>query len=245
MRILAAVAFGAAIIVNALAVRLPLNDRTTGELSDLYPNLFVPAGITFSIWSVIYVVVAAWTVAQFTRGGRELGERVAPAFALSSVLNAAWIFAWHYEQVALSVLIMLGLLATLLRINTLLLRDAGGRRLPRAAFGVYLGWICVATVANVTTLLVALGWDGAGISAAAWATVLVVGAAVAASFAVLRLDNPYIGAAVVWALAGIVLNRWDDVRVIAFTAIAMALVVGAVAIRTATAPGGTGLAANA
>jgi hypothetical protein len=228
---------GVALVANGLAAWLPLNDRTTGELSAQYPNLFVPAGITFSIWSVIYLMLLAWTVAQFFGDRRALAERIAPAYAISSALNAAWIFAWHYEQVALSVLIMLGLLVSLLRINAILAGETGAHWLPRAAFGVYLGWICVATIANITALLVDLGWDGAGVPDATWAMILVVVGAAAAAFALLRLRNPLIGAAVVWAFAGIVLNRWGDYRAIAFTAIAMAVLVGAIALWSAFARG--------
>jgi hypothetical protein len=233
MRIVAVLMFGVALVANALAVWLPLNDRTTGELSAQYPNLFVPAGITFSIWSVIYLLLAAWSVAQFAGDRPALAERIAPAWAISSALNAAWIFAWHYELVALSVLIMLGLLAALLAINAILAEHGGGRWLPRATFGVYLGWICVATIANVTTLFVDLRWDGGGIPDAVWAMILVVVGAAAGSFALLRLNNPYVGAAVAWAFAGIVLNRWDDYRAIAFTAIAMAALVGTLALGSA------------
>lgn len=224
MRIVATLLFGGSLVLNALANRLPLNGKTTGELSAQYPNLFVPAGITFSIWGVIYLLLVGWTVTQFLSSGSATGRRIAPWFALASLLNGCWILAWHYEFVPLSVLIMAGLLVTLLVLNVELLPGRGvpeGRPphlLARIAFGIYLGWISVATIANVTALLVAAGWDGAPLSRAAWAMVMVAVGAAAGVLAIRRLRSPWVGLAVTWALTGIVLNRSGDVPPVAWTA---------------------------
>lgn len=230
MRAVATCLLLAGLVVNGLANRLPLNGRTTGELSAQYPNLFVPAGVTFSIWGIIYLALLVWAGTQFLPRFREMGRRVAPAFGLACLLNAGWLFAWHYEQLHLSVAIMVALLATLVHLNRSFIE--GGPLPARIAFGVYLGWICVATIANVTALLVGMGWDGAGLSDALWAGIMVgVGGGVGAA-TTHRLRNPYVGWAVVWALAGIVLNRWDDVAGIAAVAGGMMLMVGWVAART-------------
>ncbi|TVR65022.1 MAG: hypothetical protein EA422_05190, partial [Gemmatimonadales bacterium] len=161
MRITAALFLLVTLVVNWLANSLPLGGRTTGELAAEYPNLFVPAGVTFSIWGVIYLGLMTWAVMQFVPGRREVGRMLAPGFALTSVLNAGWLFAWHYGQVEISVVIMAALLVTLLGLNARLGGWAPERlRGPapesaRFAFGVYLGWISVAFIANVTALLVA------------------------------------------------------------------------------------------
>jgi hypothetical protein len=239
MRLLAALVFVVALGVNALANRLPLGGRTTGELSALYPNLFVPAGVTFSIWGIIYLLVGAWAVVQFLPGRREPAGTIAPAFAATSVLNAAWLFAWHYEQVLLSVAVMTALLGVLLHLNHRL--DSGTRigppppgwPLARAAFGLYLGWISVALIANVTALLVARDWSGWGIPDPLWATVLVLVGAGAAIFTILRLRTPWVGAAVTWAILGILLNRWADHPGIAAVAGVAALAVAGVAVAQA------------
>ena len=213
-------------MVNALANSLPLGGRTTGELSALYPNLFVPAGFTFSIWGVIYLLLVAWAATQFIPGRRALALRIAPAFVTTSLLNATWLFAWHFRQVGLSVVVMGALLLVLLRIHHVLAESDGTPSvdpgtLPRAAFGVYLGWISVATIANVTALLVALKWSGAGVPDAVWAGVLVVVGAVVGAFTLVRLRNPWVGWAVAWALLGIALNRWDDQSALAAIALVM------------------------
>ncbi|CAN5773983.1 hypothetical protein BH23GEM11_BH23GEM11_16010 [soil metagenome] len=133
----------------------------------------------------------------------------------------------------LSVLTMFGFLAVLLRINVLVsearVRPGEGptwvSNLSLAAFGVYLGWVLVAALVNVTTLLVATEWDGGGVSDATWAIVLVLVGAAMGVFTMERLRNVFVGAAVVWAFGGIALNRWDDVPSIAWTAGAMVGVV--------------------
>lgn len=233
-RILAVLAFVVALVVNGLANWLPLGGRTTGELSGMFPNLFVPAGGTFSIWGVIYLLVGAWAVVQFFPSAEATGRRIAPLFTLSSLLNAGWLFAWHQVRVGLSVVIMFALLWVLLRVNLLLRETRGGQipgTLPRVAFGIYFGWILVAALVNVTVLLVAAGWDGdlglVAISDAAWAIMLVVLGAGAACFAIVGLRNSWVGLSVVWAFGGIAVNRWDDFPAIAWTAVAMMLVVGA------------------
>jgi hypothetical protein len=241
MRILALACLAGALVVNVLANRLPLGGRTTGELSALYPNLFVPAGVTFSIWGVIYLLLMAWGVAQFLPGRRATALRIAPAFAVTSLLNAGWLFAWHFRQVGLSVLVMVALLLVLLWINHVLAESNGTPSvrpgtLPRAAFGIYLGWISVATIANITALLVALEWSGTGVPDALWAAALVVVGAVAGAFTVVRFRNPWVGWAVAWALLGIVLNRWDDHVGIAATALALMILVAVFALLAARTP---------
>jgi len=241
MRILALVCLAGALVVNLLANRLPLGGRTTGELSALYPNLFVPAGVTFSIWGVIYLLLMAWAVAQFLPGRRAAALRIAPAFAVTSLLNAGWLFAWHFRQVGLSVVVMVALLLVLLRIHHLLAESEATRSvdagtLPRAAFGIYLGWISVATIANVTVLLVALEWSGAGVPDAVWAGILVVVGAAIGAVTVVRFQNPWVGWAVVWALFGIVLNRWDDHVGIAATALALMVLVAVSAVWVTRSP---------
>lgn len=245
-RIVATLFLAGALLVNALANRLPLGGYTTGELSALYPNLVVPVGFTFSIWGIIYLLLVGWCVAQFLDHASATGRQVAPLFALSSILNAGWLFAWHYRMPGLSVLVMLALLVVLLRINLQLARSP--MRVPglaRSAFGVYLGWIIVATVVNVTAWLVSVGWSGGPIPAGAWAVILLLVGAGLAVFGLVRLRNPFVGAAVVWAFAGIAVNRWDDVPAIAWTAVAMAALVGAAALLPSVRGPGPGLDQNA
>jgi hypothetical protein len=97
-------AFLGTLAVNALANILPIGGRNTGEVSDLYPNLFTPAGLTFSVWSLIYALLAAFVVYQardlFSSSGKaaEVVGRAGGFFILASLANMGWIFAWHHRR---------------------------------------------------------------------------------------------------------------------------------------------------
>jgi len=213
-------AFSAVLVANYLANALPLNGKTTGELSGLYPNLFVPAGLTFSIWGVIYLWLLCWIGVQAaalfhakTRTRIEPGiEKIGLWFVASCVLNIAWLFAWHWELLPLSVAVMVALLAVLWRLNTGLgaPADALEKWSARAPFGLYQGWITVALIANVTALLVSLRWDGFGISESTWAIAMVMVGTLLATTIVRGYNNVFHGLAVVWASYGIYLKRSAD-----------------------------------
>ncbi len=210
------IAFLAMVAVNTLAVLLPINGVTPGEVSDAYPNLFAPAAVTFSIWSVIYLMLLLFTLYQtglFTRRTPEAPaavERIGPLFILSSVLNAAWIFCWHYGNIPLSLICMAGLLITLILIH----KRIGKEKLSqlectfvRIPFSVYFGWITVASIANVTTLLVSLGWNGFGLSETFWTiAVLIIGMVIGLSVILPNRDAAY-GLAMAWAYLGIVIKH--------------------------------------
>ena len=116
LRIVAALAFVVMIVLNVLATSLPLNGIPTGDISDKYDTLFAPIGFTFAIWGVIYLLLGIYTVGQLVRTNTVI-ERITPWFIASSLLNGAWIVAWHWELLWLSLLIIVGLLITLIRIN--------------------------------------------------------------------------------------------------------------------------------
>ena len=215
--------FAGMVVMNYLANALPLNNRTTGELSDSFPNLFVPAGITFSIWGVIYLLLLIYCIVQFTGSNQEVIADIGGFFGISCILNALWIVFWHYGKLPASLIVMLGLLISLIYINLYI------KVLPfgfiKAAFGIYLGWICIATIANVTALLVMSGWNGFGISEEAWTIVMISVGTLLASLTLFRLLNPFIGLSVIWAFTGIIIKRSEDYRSIVITAsIAIAIV---------------------
>ena len=205
------------IIVNTLAVTLPLNNKTTGQLSDQYPNLFVPAGLTFSIWGLIYLLLAIYVVYSLVSALRADGKHsfidsIGIWFFLSCLANMGWIFAWHFQVLPLSMLLMLLLLACLLAIYLRLSigRSAAAKKeryLVHLAFSVYLGWITIATIANATALLVGARWDAFGLGEQFWAvTVIVVGIVITLAVLFQRRDVFY-GLVVDWALLGILIKR--------------------------------------
>ncbi|MCB0638495.1 MAG: hypothetical protein KDC54_17820, partial [Lewinella sp.] len=227
------------LVLNYLANALPINGYTTGELSDMYPNLFVPAGFTFAIWGVIYLALLGFIIYQWvapTAAGPV--TNIGSLFFVSCVANATWILAWQYQQLPLSLLIMLLLFFTLLRIYQRLeigQREPAGpaeRWLARAPFSLYLGWITVATIANVTTLLVDVGYSGAPLGAANWAA-LVIAVAVIIGLLVLYRRHDWIYTAVlIWAFYGIYAKRsgLDDLPTVMLLVLAVGgglLVIGA------------------
>lgn len=204
------------IVMNYLANALPLNHKTTGELSDSIPNLFVPAGITFAIWGIIYLLLLAYCIVQFKASNSEVSLRIGWVFGISCLLNALWIVFWHFGKLPLSLIIMIGILTSLAYINVQI------RELPfgiiKASFGIYLGWICIATIANVTALLVHYDWRGFGLSEEFWTIIMIAAGAIIAAVSLLKLKNPYIGLSVIWAFAGIIMKRHYDYKSIVLAA---------------------------
>ena len=165
-----------ALTVNILASALPLNGQNTGEISDRFKVFFVPAGYVFAIWGIIYLGWIAFTIYQFMPAHKDSPRlrRLGYLFALSCVANAAWLFCWHYNQFGLSVLVMLSLLglliASYLRLDVSRTPVSSSERwCVDIPFGLYLGWITVATVANIADWLYLLQWSGWGLSPQVWA----------------------------------------------------------------------------
>lgn len=208
------------VAMNGLANALPLNGQTTGEISDRFDVYFVPANYVFGIWGLIYLGLAAFVIFQALPSQRENPRlrRVGYLFALSSVANSAWLIFWHYEQYALTLIMMVTLLLTLIAIYLRL--DIGRAEVPsrerwlvHLPFSIYLGWITVATIANVTTLLAYWNWGGWGLSEVAW-TVIMLGAAIliGSAMALSRGDIAYL-LVLAWAFAGIAIKHGDTATV--------------------------------
>ena len=200
----------ATITVNGLANALPINGQNTGEISDRFEVYFVPAGYVFSIWGLIYLGLIAFAIFQALPSQRDNPRLRAAGWwvSLGGLANIAWIFLWHYEQFPLTLVAMLVLLATLI-VTYLHLEigrsavSAAERWAVRLPFSIYLGWITVATVANVTSVLDFLQWDGFGIAPEIWmAIVLAAVLVIAVLMNFTRRDVAY-AAVILWALAGI------------------------------------------
>ena len=210
LQILNVIALLATLLVNGLANSLPINGQTTGEVSDSIPSLFTPAGYVFSIWGLIYLGLAAYAIYQILPKQRDkpfIG-RIGYWFVSSSVFNILWLFAWHYEQFLLSIVAMLGLLGSLLVLYVRLGigRDAVpvlDRALVHLPFSIYLGWISVATIANASTVLVVMGWNGFGISPELWTAMMVAIAAVLGIAMIWQRQEIAYPLVIVWALVGI------------------------------------------
>jgi len=215
------IGFLAVVIVNALAVILPINNRTTQELSDKYPNLFVPAGITFSIWGIIYILLLVFIIYQFIVAfkksslEKDIFEKIGILFFISCILNVGWILAWHYEIVWLSLIIMVLLLISLISIYVKLGTGKPGIKnsekiMVNIPFGIYLGWITIATIANITALLVKINWNKFGISDQLWTVIIIAAGVIIALAVVFSRNDIFYCLVVIWALVGILLKRMAD-----------------------------------
>jgi len=222
--ILSALSFAAVVAVNGLANALPLNGVNTGTLSDEIPNLFVPAGLTFSIWGLIYLLLAGYSAAIIRETWKKTGKSAwtysdAHLFLINMAANIGWIFAWHRRMVNAAMFLMLVILGTLIALELASqkkLAEGGSLADNPGKFRkffltvplrVYLGWISVATIANATAVLVKAGWNGFGIDPAVWTLIVIAaGLLVALGFSLARhqIAAPLV---VVWAYAGIVIKR--------------------------------------
>jgi hypothetical protein len=236
LSILNIVCFIAVAVVNVLAISIPLGGKTTEQLSDQYPNLFVPSGLTFSIWGLIYILLAVYVIYGLVQSIREpeqrngFVERIGVLFIITCIANVGWIFSWHYEVLPLSLALMVVLLLSLIAIYNRLNvgRSTAGtseKYLVHLPMSVYLGWISIATIANVTALLGAYNWNRFGIGEEFWTVaVMAVGAALGLMALFSRRDVFY-AAVVDWAFVGILIKRTAE-RGIPAQAVITASIIG-------------------
>ncbi|MBW6463525.1 MAG: TspO/MBR family protein [Dethiobacteria bacterium] len=213
------------LLFNFLSNALPFNGLTQGDLAELYPVLLTPATYVFSIWGLIYIALIAFIIYQAMPGSRDnpLVKAVGILFALSSLFNILWLFAWHYQRIGWSMIIMLLLLASLiviyLRIGAVTTEKSIYERfLVKYPFSLYLGWISAATLVNFNVLLYDIGWLGTG-GGGIFFTMLMILVAGLVALAVFYLRQDYVYAAVfVWALVGIGVRHGTDIIILTIVA---------------------------
>lgn len=214
------------VAVNALANSLPINGQSTGAISNKLDVLFTPAGYVFGIWGLIYFLLFVWVLREFPADRRDLPlyKEATPLFVLSSLLNILWIFSWHYEYFLVSVVIMLGLLLTLIA----LYHKVKGRAASfwdMVPFSVYLGWISVATIANISYYLVSINWEGFGLSDQVWTFLMLGVATILAIVFSLKNNDAIFPLVFTWAFIGIGVRNFSPTPSIAYTAILLALAI--------------------
>ena len=228
------------LIVNYLSNALPINGKTAGQLSDEIPNLFVPAGLTFAIWGIIYILLIMFVAYQardlFKKEKIEMPfiKKTSYYFFLAGLANMSWIFAWHYQQVLLSVLMMLVLFGSLIKIyiNLGIGKEIVSRKeriFIQVPISVYLGWITVATIANVTAFLVTINWNGLGISEVIWTMIVIIVALIITLLMIITRKDVAYSLVIVWALLGIYIKRTNPLygtqNDVALTAAVCALII--------------------
>ena len=204
------VAFAVMIALNAMATSIPLGGKTPPEISAQYPSLFTPAGFTFSIWAAIYLGLLWFVVYQALPAQRNdlRLARIDALFKFNCLANAAWILAWHYDYLLLSLLIMAAILLSLLAIY-------GRQRVPgevapplvRLPFSLYTAWICVAAIANISIVQTAFGWDDAGMGAVHWTLLKLALAGAVGASVVTRKGDAAFALVIAWAAYGISIKQ--------------------------------------
>lgn len=201
---------GVVVVFNGLAGAGTLSGTSIGEVAERYPSYFLPAGYVFGIWGVIYLLLAAFVVFQLLPAGRRSpsAQRLGWYWVLNGALNVAWLLSFSFEQFWLAFVLMLGLLLNLVAIHARI-RPRGVRlsmvevALVELPFAVYLAWISVATISNVSQLLGYLNWEGLGISGPVWAVTMMGMATLLAGVLETRRGIVAFGLVVAWALWGI------------------------------------------
>jgi hypothetical protein len=229
-------AFVLMVLVNGLAGSTTiLGGKNTAQISDTNPTLVTPAGYVFSIWGIIYLLLGIFVVFQAlpSQQGKEYHKKIGLLFALSSLANIVWLLLWQFEYLAFSVVLMLLLLTTLISIYLRLLvgkSDAALREklAVHLPFSVYLGWITIATIANVSAALVSIGWDGFGINAEAWAALVVIVALIITLLVVATRKDVAYALVIIWALVGIAVKQSGNQTIVMLTEISAIVVALAV-----------------
>lgn len=198
--------------VNIAANLLPINGNTTGQVSDSYPNLFAPAGYTFAIWGLIYIALAFYSYYSFKGNveNRQFIPKVDKWFLLSSLANIMWILAWHYRYIGLSLILILLVLFSLFNIIKILNSwdlTKKERRFISLPFNIYFGWITVASIANLVTYLVSIGWNGFGISQEIWTMLALMMGVVIILLIMVKDRNIAYGLTTIWAYIGILVKH--------------------------------------
>ncbi|UOQ49984.1 tryptophan-rich sensory protein [Gracilibacillus caseinilyticus] len=210
------------VVINALANIIPINGMTTGEISNQLTVLFTPAGYVFSIWGLIYLLLAIWVFAQLPKNRRyaPIYQACSELFWISSILNVGWLLSWHYQIFWLSTILMIGLL-TILIVLYLRAKQVKNSTFDILPFSIYLGWISVATIANISYYLVYIGWDQ---HAVFWTMVMIIVATLLALFFLWNQKDIFYVLVFIWAFIGIGVKNQADYMNVAVTAYACAFI---------------------
>lgn len=231
-------------LINALIILLVIfwnyysntgniGSTTVGELSDKYDNLFTPAGYAFAIWGIIFLGLIVLGVNQlrlaFTNNATDESiERIGPWLALANIGNGAWLWFWLNEQTGISVLIMFTILFSLTQ--TTLRLGIGSRKVTTAELvttwwpvGIYLGWISVATIANISAYLAKIEWSFL-FTELQWTIIMISIAGILNLFMILKKNMASFGVVGIWAIAAIAMRHWDQIALLQWVAVAWAVI---------------------
>ena len=233
-----AIAFFIHLLLSWLTQFKLINTKNVGEISDQYLSLFTPSGKTFAIWSIIYISLIAFCIYHLIKAFKnDISHpantdinKLSTLFIINNIATAAWLIVWVNEYMAVSVILILIQLTTLIMMNLRLNIHDASRKFESKLFtqfplSIYLGWISIATIANISTWLTASGWNGWNVSEINW-TITMIAIAVLLTIGVInRRKNVFFGLVIIWALYGILTKR-TDVDALAYEPIIMVSWIG-------------------
>lgn len=197
-----------------------LSGQTIGEVSDKYFTLFTPAGVTFAIWGVIYLALSAFCIYHLVRAFKEDASheanraisRMGYLFMLNNLATGLWTIVWVHELLLVSVGLILLQLVTLVLIQLRVgiynpERSLASRWFTQFPLSIFFGWICIATVANISAMLVGYNWHGFGLSPEFWTMFMITVATAITLFVVYKRRNAFVGLVTIWAFYGIILKH--------------------------------------
>ena len=225
-------AFIAVVIINGLASATSIiGGRNTAQVSNSFPTLITPAGYVFSIWGIIYILLGVFVVYQAlpSQKGKGFQSKIGWLFVLSSLLNCIWLFLWQFEFLILTVPIMFLLLASLIfiyvRVGIGKINAPSIEKLAvHVPFSVYLGWITIASIANVATTIVSLNWGSFGLSAEIWAGLIVILLLIITTIVIATRKDIAYTLVIIWALVGIGFNHSSNQAVFFLTEVSALIV---------------------
>lgn len=222
-----------ALVMNALTGSELFNGTTMADISAKYETLFTPAGYAFSIWGIIYLLLISFTGFQWYsyikhRQDENL-KRTGIWFAVSNLANGLWVAAFLTDSIGLSVVLMFILLLSLIILTVRLRLEIWDAPVRIIAFVwwpicIYLGWIIVATVANVSTYLVSINWQVGMFSQQAWTIIMIVAASLIYLLLIYFRNLREAALVGVWGLIAIAVKQWQVNPPIVVAAIAAAVV---------------------
>lgn len=225
LQIVAVLSFAIVIGVNYLAAAGILNNTDTGAISDRYTNQLTPAGYAFAIWSLIYLGIAGYVIYQSlpSNGKNPVVSATRTPFIISCAANASWLFAWHYNLIPLSLVLMAVLFLSLAFLNLKVAAITGGPELVlvKAPFNLYFGWVTLATILNVTITLIYLGAEPFSTMGSIASASLILLAAIIGIFVRFSLSAFLYPIALAWGITAIAVKQSGNTPVVVAAAIAV------------------------
>ena len=196
------------LVVNAAGAFGLINNLSQKEVSDMYPTLITPSPSTFSIWSVIYTFLIISIVVMIIKNKDEYYalavEKISLLFWISCGLNVVWIVSFSYNLIGLSTIFIFAFLIIMVLITKEIGKIQSQKRwLLPITFGLYTGWLFIATVVNISAWLVKVQWGGFGISDEIWSVIILLVAVVLTVGVLIDTKNAIFPMPIAWAYFGI------------------------------------------